>query len=178
MGNVGFYLAKQLVDSGAKVYLSDIHQDHVVRAVENLGVVAVPADKIHTLDVDVFSPCAMGGAINDQTLPALRASVIAGAANNQLASPEHGVALHGRGVLYVPDYAVNAGGIIDICYQHYGSNYSDMRHHVDRTADTLEEIFKRSRRENRPTHEVADELAEERFQGFADPREQPELAMG
>lgn len=73
---------------------------------------------------------------------------------------------------------MNAGGIIDICYQHYGSNYSDMRHHVDRTADTLEEIFKRSRRENRPTHEVADELAEERFQGFADPREQPELAMG
>ena len=72
MGNVGFHLAKQLVDSGAKVYVSDIHQDHVVRAVENLGVVAVPADKIHTLDVDVFSPCAMGGAINDQTLPALR----------------------------------------------------------------------------------------------------------
>ncbi|MEM8661803.1 MAG: Glu/Leu/Phe/Val dehydrogenase dimerization domain-containing protein [Pseudomonadota bacterium] len=178
VGNVGFHLAKHLVECGADVYVSDIHHEHTHRAVEQLGAVAVPADRIHAHKVDVFSPCAMGGAINDQTLTELSASVIAGAANNQLASPAHGVELHNKGVLYVPDYAINAGGIIDICYQHYGSDYSDMREHVESTADTLREIFERSRRENRATSEVANELAEERCLKMGSTRPPAESVMG
>ncbi|MBN7798591.1 Glu/Leu/Phe/Val dehydrogenase dimerization domain-containing protein [Parahaliea mediterranea] len=163
VGNVGYHLARQLVEAGAEVHVADIHAGNVDRAVDDLGVTAVPVDQVHALDVDVFSPCAMGGAINDQTLPGLRAKVVAGAANNQLASAGHGDELHRRGILYVPDYAVNAGGIIDIYYQHCGGNYDDVRQHVESTADTLLEVFRRAREENRSTCRVADELAEERF---------------
>ncbi|MEM6582581.1 MAG: Glu/Leu/Phe/Val dehydrogenase family protein [Pseudomonadota bacterium] len=176
--NLGSRLAQHQVESGSDVYVSDIHYEHTHRAVEQLGAVAVPADRIHAHEVDVFSPCAMGGAINDQTLPELSASVIAGAANNQLASPAHGVELHHKGVRYVPDYANNAGGIIDICYQHYGSDYSDMREHVESTADTLREIFERSRRENPATSEVANELAEERCLKIGSTRPPAESVMG
>jgi leucine dehydrogenase len=163
VGNVGFHLAKHLSEAGATLFVADVFEDNRTRAVEMLGANPVTVDAIYDLDVDVFSPCAMGAVINDETLDRLKAPVIAGAANNQLATPCHGDRLQKRGTLYAPDYALNAGGIIDIAYQRQGGSREDMLAHVARIADTLTEIFERADAEGEPTYRVADQLAEERF---------------
>ena len=163
IGNVGFRLAKHLHEVGAKVWVNDIYDEQVQRAVQELGATAVGADEIFGLDVDVFAPCALGGAINDDTVPQLKASVIAGAANNQLAEERHGEELLRRGILYAPDYVINAGGIIDVSYERDGFDRDKMIRHVDGIYDTLLEVFERSRDEQLPTGVVADHIAEERF---------------
>lgn len=171
LGNVGYRLAKHLRDAGAELYVSDIIQTNVDRAVGELQAVAVTGDKIFCLDVDVFAPCALGAAINHHTINQLKASVVAGAANNQLASAEQGHQLHRRGILYAPDYVANAGGIIDVYYQrkmredNYGiEDYAaDLAAKVEEIGMTLREIFVRSECENTPTFVIADRVAEERF---------------
>jgi leucine dehydrogenase len=171
LGNVGYRLAKHLRDAGAELYVSDIIQANVDRAVSELKAVEVTGDKIFSLDVDVFAPCALGASINDHTINQLKVSVVAGAANNQLASVEQGHQLHRRGILYAPDYVVNAGGIIDVYYQrkmledNYGlEDYAaDLAAKVEGIGRTLREIFVRSDSENVPTFVVADRVAEERF---------------
>ena len=163
IGNVGFRLAKHLHEVGAKLWVNDIYDEQVQRAVQELGATAVGADEIFGLDVDVFAPCALGGAINDDTVPQLKASVIAGAANNQLAEERHGEELLRRGILYAPDYVINAGGIIDVSYERDGFDRDKMIRHVDGIYDTLLEVFERSRDEQLPTGVVADHIAEERF---------------
>lgn len=163
VGNVGYRLAKYLHEAGAKLWVADLYKDQVRRAVENLGATAVEAEAIYALDVDVFAPCAMGAVINDNTLPQLRAKVVAGAANNQLAEVRHGEALLDKGILYAPDYVINAGGIIDVSYERIGYDRDKMLKHVEGIYDTLMEIFKRSKAERLPTNIVADGLAEERF---------------
>ena len=163
VGNVGFHLATHLRDAGAELHVADVFAGNVQRAVDELGAHAVAPDEIYDLDVDVFSPCALGAVVNDETLARLKVPVIAGAANNQLATTAHGEALHQRGVLYAPDYVLNAGGIIDIAYQQQGNSRSDMLAHVERIGSTLSEIFNRADAEDTPTCRVADQLAEERF---------------
>ena len=163
VGNVGFRLAKHLHEAGAKLWVTDIYADQVQRAVDELGATAVSSEEIFSLDVDVFAPCALGAIINDETLPRLHATVVAGAANNQLAEPRHGEALMQHGILYAPDYVINAGGIIDVSYERYGFDNEKMMKHVEGIYDTLMEIFERAKLENRPTGVVADEIAEERF---------------
>jgi leucine dehydrogenase len=163
VGNVGFHLAKHLAEAGARLFVTDVFEDNRDRAVAMLGASPVPTDAIYDLDVDVFSPCAMGAVINDATLERLRAPVIAGAANNQLETPYHGDRLHRRGTLYVPDYALNAGGIVDIAYHRQGKSRTEMLAHVARIARTLTEIFERAGATGEPTYRVADQLAEERF---------------
>lgn len=163
LGNVGYHLARYLADAGAELYVTDIHAAHVARAVAELGATAVEPCIIHAIDVDVFSPCAMGGVINNETVEDIHASIVAGAANNQLATSAHGLRLCERDILYVPDYVLNAGGIIDIAYQHSGGDKEVMRKHIEGIEDTLEEIFSRAAAESRSPHQVADELAEERF---------------
>ncbi len=163
VGNVGYHLARLLHEAGADLYVADIFSDNVVRAHREFGANVVPVDAIHALAVDVFAPCAMGSVINDHTVDAIRAPVIAGAANNQLATPAHGERLHVRGTLYVPDYVLNAGGIIDIAYEQQGGDDAAKRRHIETIADTLAEIFARSESGGRPTCAVADELAQERF---------------
>ncbi len=173
LGNVGYRLAEQLSDAGAELYVTDIIRANVDRAVRELNATPVKGDQIFSLDVDVFAPCALGAAINDQTIPQLRAAIVAGAANNQLATAEHGYQLHQRGILYAPDYVVNAGGIVDVFYQRkmleegYGlDNYAaDLDAKVEGIGATLREIFVRSDRENVPTFVIADQVAEERFAG-------------
>jgi len=167
VGNVGYCLARYLTQAGAKVYVCDIQAGNVQRAELQLGATGIPCNQIHGLDVDVFSPCAMGGTLNDETIAALGASIVAGAANNQLARPEHGLALHERGVLYAPDYVINAGGIIDVCYQHFGGDADTVRAHVDWIPGTLGEIFQRASSGNLPTSLVADRMAQERVRGPA-----------
>jgi leucine dehydrogenase len=173
LGNVGYRLAEYLHKAGAELYVTDIVQANVDRAVKELNAIAVTGDKIFSLDVDVFAPCALGAAINDQSIERLKVSIVAGAANNQLATPIHGQILHDRGVLYAPDYVVNAGGIIDVYYQrkmlsadYSAANYStDLSTKVEGIGATLREIFVRSDAENTPTFVIADRVAEERFTG-------------
>jgi len=166
VGNVGYRLAQHLHAAGAELYVSDIHADQVARAVTELGATAVSADEILSLDVDVLAPCAMGAILNDRSIPALKATVIAGAANNQLESERHDAMLLARGILYAPDYAINAGGIIDIFYERTGYDSAKVRAHIESIGDTLNEIFRRSAQSNTPTGAIANTLAEERFKAL------------
>lgn len=166
VGNVGYRLAGHLRDAGADVSVSDIHQDQVERAVSELGARPARAEEVLFLPVDVVAPCAMGAVLDDSSIPKLQARILAGAANNQLARPHHDQALWQRGILYAPDYAINAGGIIDIHYERIGGAPEQVRRHVEGIGDTLAEIFQRSDRDGRPTGEIADRLAEERFQHY------------
>jgi leucine dehydrogenase len=163
VGNVGGRLARHLAAAGAELYIADVHAPTLDRCAQDTGASIVPLDIIHSIDADVFAPCALGASINDMTLPALRARVVAGAANNQLAEPRHGEALRNAGILYAPDYVINAGGIIDIYYEGPEYDAAIVQAHLERIGATLTEIFERSEVTGQPTGEVADRLAEERF---------------
>jgi leucine dehydrogenase len=163
VGQVGFGLAQQLREAGAELWVTDIVEANVRRAVEQLGATAVGQNDIYGLEVDVFAPCAMGAIINPQTLEALRAPVIAGAANNQLAAAELAEELRRRGCLYAPDYAINAGGIIDVCYERNGGSTAELKAHIEGIGATLAEIFQRAEREGSTTTAVADRMAQERL---------------
>ncbi|MCW8945310.1 MAG: amino acid dehydrogenase [Sedimenticola sp.] len=165
VGNVGHHLAKQLHDAGAKLFVSDINHTAVDQMVSELGATAVANEAIYDQEVDVFAPCALGAIINDQTIPRLRASIVAGAANNQLAEKRHGEALAKKGILYAPDYVINAGGVIDVCYERNSVAQDQIIKQVDAIGETLHEIFTRSEAQHKPTYELADQLAEERFAG-------------
>jgi leucine dehydrogenase len=163
VGNVGHRLAKHLHEAGARLWVTDIHAPAAERCVEELGATAVGMEQIFGLDVDVFAPCALGAILNDQTIPQIRAQVIAGAANNQLARAKHGRELQARGILYAPDYVINAGGIIDIYYEGPGYNWHTVEAHLKKIGATLTQVFERADREKRPTAEIADRMAEEIF---------------
>lgn len=164
VGSVGYRLARMLHEAGAQLWVTDIYEDQVKRAVDEFGATAVAADDIYGLDVDVFAPCALGAIINDATLPQIRARIVAGASNNQLSENRHGAELMERGILYAPDYVINAGGIIDVSYEYGGHFDRDaMVKHVEGIYDTLMEIFQRARDDGLPTNMVADQVAEERF---------------
>jgi leucine dehydrogenase len=163
VGNVGGRLARHLSEAGAKLWVTDLHLPAVERCVRELGAQGVPMDVVQSLDVDVFAPCAMGAVLNDHSIHQLKAGIVAGAANNQLARPKHDHALLERGILYAPDYVINAGGIIDIFYE--GPNYDEatVKAHLQRIGHTLTQIFEHSAREKRPTGEIADRMAEAIF---------------
>jgi len=163
VGNVGFDLARQLKEAGASLWVTDIHAESLTRASKELGAIVVPPEAIFGLDVDVFAPCAMGAVLNDKTIPQLKAGIVAGASNNQLAETRHGVELMKRGILYAPDYVINAGGIIDVYHERIGFDRAALIRHIEGIHDNLMEIFERARKEERPTGEVADAIAEERF---------------
>ncbi len=163
VGNVGFDLARQLKEAGAQLWVTDIHREALVQAGRELGATVVAPDEIFGLDVDVFAPCALGAILNDSTIPQLKAKIVAGAANNQLAEARHGLELMKRGILYAPDYVINAGGIIDVYHERIGFDRSALLKHIEGIHDNLMEVFERARKEERPTGEVADAIAEERF---------------
>jgi leucine dehydrogenase len=164
VGQVGFGLATLLKAAGAQLWVTDIQQANVQRAVEQLGAVAVGQHDIYGLDVEVFAPCALGAIVNLQTLEALRAPIIAGAANNQLADASLAETLRRRGCLYAPDYAINAGGIIDVCYERTGGSAAQLKEHIEGIGPTLAEIFQRAEGEGVPTSVIADRMARERLQ--------------
>jgi len=163
LGNVGARLCRYLADEGARLVVTDINADAVDRAVREFGATPVSPDAIHRVDADVFAPCALGAILNDRTIPELGASIVAGAANNQLAEPRHDRMLKDRAVLYAPDYVVNAGGLIDI---HVGEATGDQNAVLKETAkiyDTTLAVFERAVGTDTPTGAVADAMAEERF---------------
>lgn len=166
LGAVGFDLARRLHEKGAKLHVADINTDAVERAVDAFGATPVDTHEVHAADVDVFAPCALGAVVNDDTIGDLRARIVAGSANNQLAEDRHGAELAARGILYAPDYVINAGGIIEIAHgPDFGGNHDDAEifAHLDRIHDTLIEVFERAESENAATNIVADAMAEERF---------------
>ncbi|MDX1605340.1 MAG: Glu/Leu/Phe/Val dehydrogenase dimerization domain-containing protein [Candidatus Competibacterales bacterium] len=163
VGHVGLRLARLLREAGADLWLSDVDPERLQAAADELGATAVAPEAVFDLDVDVFAPCALGAVIDDRTLPRLRARVIAGAANNQLAEPRHGRLLQERGILYAPDYVINAGGIIDVALERRGFDRAQLLARLDGIHDVLLEIFHRAETEHRPTAEIADWIAEERL---------------
>jgi leucine dehydrogenase len=167
LGHVGYYLARFLLAEGATVYGADVNADNHGRAVRELGVKPADTADILSLDVDVVAPCAMGAVWNRQSIPQLRAGIVCGAANNQLAGPDDGARLQDRGILYCPDFLVNAGGIIDVHHQRSGSGDAIKRAHIERIGESLTEVLRRADECHRPTGEIAEQLAEEYLRGTA-----------
>lgn len=164
LGHVGMYLAEHLHNAGAKLVVADIHAPSVERAVSEFGAHSVDPKTIHTVEADVFAPCALGAGLNDGTIPELGAPIVAGAANNQLAEEgRHGEELKKRGILYAPDYAINAGGVISIALAEPGTGDAKVRDKVIAIGQTLTHIFERAAALDLPTHTVADQIAEERL---------------
>ena len=163
LGAVGYGLAEQLAAAGVRLIVADIDAAAVMRAVDELGATAVAPDEILTVEADILSPNALGGILNGATIPALRVAAIAGGANNQLATPEDGETLRKRGILYAPDYVVNAGGVIKMCEEYYGWSAARVRERVEGIATRLGEIFAESASTAIPTNVVADQMAEQRF---------------
>ena len=163
LGHVGGYLAKYLADAGAKLTVADLDTERLAWAKDELAAEVVEAEAIYDVAADVFAPNAMGAILNDQTIPRLKVGVVAGSANNQLAEDRHGAALADHGILYAPDYVINAGGIINISHEGRAYDRDEAMAHCARIGDTLLEIFHRAGVEQRPTNEVADQMAEERI---------------
>lgn len=160
LGSVGYYLCEHLHKAGATLVVTDINQAALDKAATNFGATIVGLDEIYHQDVDVYAPCALGATINDDTLPRIKASIIAGCANNQLAEPRHDQALVERGILYAPDYVINAGGIINVSFENdYDKSKSTEK--VEEIYNTLLDIFAKAEHQQRPTGIVADEMARE-----------------
>jgi leucine dehydrogenase len=163
-GHVGYFLAGELKRVGAKLIVTDVDSAKVKRVVDDHGATAVAAEEIYVAQADIFAPCALGGILNDRTIPQLKAELVVGAANNQLLEPRHGDLLEQRGILYAPDYAANAGGIINGgCRELMGWDIERTRAKVDAIYDTLLQIFTTAKREGISTYQTADRLAEERW---------------
>jgi len=163
LGHVGMRLAKHLYKQGAILYVSDIHPENIENAVSEFSAIAVSPQNIYDLDVDVFAPCAMGAILDSNNIARLKVKVIAGAANNQLAREEFGQLLADKGILYAPDYVINAGGIIDIYHQSIISSDKGLRDHIEKISDTLLEIYRSAQLQGIATNIVANQIAEERF---------------
>lgn len=163
LGAVGHRLAALLHAEGVQLWVADLDATAVARCVQALGAQAVPVDRIHTVPVDVFAPCALGGVIDADNLLSLGAQAVVGAANNPLADPSLDIALQARGVLYAPDFIVNAGGIIDIHHQRIGYDSAAVRAHLNRIGDTLEAVLARAQAEQRGAGAVAVAMARERI---------------
>ncbi len=165
LGHVGYYLCEHLKNEGAELIVTDINKESIERVVSEIGATAVDKDDIYHQDVDVYAPCALGATINDSTLPKLKCSVIAGAANNQLSEDRHGELLKQKGILYTPDYVINAGGIINVSFEQNGATYNKQAalNKVDEIYGTLSEIFAAADKEQKTTNSVADELARKRI---------------
>lgn len=165
VGHVGYNLAKELHGAGAILVVADIDEDNVARAVRDFGAQQVHVDDIMTQEGDVFAPCALGSVLNDETIPHLNVPIVAGAANNQLARDKNGEDLRARGILYTPDYVINAGGIIQVANEVHGrktTKEGGMKK-VEEIYGTLLEVFREAEEEGLPTSEVADNIAERRI---------------
>ncbi len=166
LGSVSYYLLEHLVADGAEVIGCDIDQTVIDRATQKYGIETVRPESIYDVPCDIFSPSALGSSISADTLPRIKAKVVAGAANNQLATPEQGYELMQRGMTYAPDYAINAGGLMNIYHEQHGQGgYNRKRafEHVAQIGATITQILERASAENLPAHLVADRMAEERI---------------
>lgn len=164
VGGVGYHLCRLLAAEGAKLRVADVRPEAVERVRSELNAVVVPVESVLFEDVDVIAPCALGAILNTQSIPSICARVVAGAANNQLAEEKDGAALQLAGVLYAPDYVINAGGIISVAREYNGgATEAQVTSEIHGIPGRLMEVFERARREGRPTNAVADQMARERI---------------
>lgn len=163
LGHVGIDLVRRLSEAGASLVVTDINQSLVQKVVHQFGAMAVAPDEIFSADVDVFAPCALGGIINDETIPQLKCKIVAGSANNQLAEPYHAGALEKRKILYAPDYIINAGGLISVTYEGPHYDVEAVKNHVSGIYFTLLEIFETAKAFHMTTSDASDRIARERF---------------
>src|SRR6476661_6845083 len=162
-GHVGYYLAKELHEAGAKLVVTDIDADRVKRVVNEFGARAVSSDEIYGVQADLFAPCALGAIINDKTIPQLKVEIVAGAANNQLLEERHGDELEAKNIMYAPDYVANAGGVINVYSELAGWTSARAFRKADEIYDTILKVFAIAKTEKIPTYLAADRLAEQRI---------------
>ncbi len=163
-GNVGYNLAKELHAVGAKLIVADIDAERVTRVVSETGARAVTVDEILNQDADILAPCALGGGLNDDTIPKLRVELVVGAANNQLLEDRHGTMLQERGITYAPDYVVNAGGVINVYSELAGWDRTRSLRKADEIYQTILGVFDIAKADGVTPHVAADRLAERRIQ--------------
>ncbi len=163
LGSVGFYLCEHLHKEGVKLIVTDINQAAIDRAVSQFGATAVGLNDIYSVECDIYAPCALGATINDDTLPQFKCAIIAGCANNQLKEARHGELLRQKGILYAPDYVINAGGIINVSMEIRPEGYDEAQSTKQVLAiyDTLLTVFSRAEQSGQPTNLVADLMAQE-----------------
>ncbi len=165
-GSVGSVYADLVAKAGGRIVVADIKQESAERVAKATGGAVVSPTEIHRTVCDVFAPCALGGSLNDETIPHLRCKAVVGAANNQLLEPRHGEMLLERDILYAPDYVVNAGGLINVFDEYHYSNYDEKRSlaNAEKIRGNLREIFRISREERISTAQAADDFAERRIE--------------
>lgn len=177
IGHVGMVLCDMLHKAGAQLYVSDIHDKALLKAKDLYNATIVEPPLTHTLDVDIFAPCALGGILNDETIPYIKASIVAGSANNQLLEQRHAQDMKDRNILYAPDYVINAGGLIYVVEMRQGMNSDQAYHEAERITDTLEKVFTMAEQEKINTAEAADMLAKQRLQERRQTQQQPQLVV-
>lgn len=163
IGKVGHALVGHLTAAGAEVVISDVNQEHVDRAVAEFGVTAVAPERIHAVACDVFAPCALGGVLNDETIPELACKAVAGAANNQLLRPIHAETLAGRGILYTPDFIINAGGVINVADELNGYDQRRAYLRIEGVFGAVRRVFETARKQALSPALAANRVAEERI---------------
>ena len=164
VGHVGYYLVKYLCNEGAEVVICDIKQENIDNVTNEFNVTVVDPSEIYQVDCDVFAPCALGAIVNDDTINQFKFKVIAGAANNVLKEERHGILLEEKGILYAPDYVINAGGLINVYQELLGYDEEEALNKVQKIYDRLLEIYKIAKEEKIPTALAADKMAEARIQ--------------
>jgi len=162
-GGVGYHLCGMLAAAGARLKVADVLPQALERVCDEFKAAPVPAVRVLEEQADVLAPCALGAILDARSTRKLRVPVVAGAANNQLATPEDGEALRAAGILYAPDYVINAGGIISVAREYYGGTETQVIEDIQGIPARLTEIFERARREGRAPNEVADRMARERL---------------
>ena len=160
VGHVGLHLCRLLHEAGAILTVADVNRDNLKLASSELPVTEVEPTEILYTDVDVIAPCALGNILTSVTIPKLKAKVIAGGANNQLATESDGTRLAERDILYAPDYVINAGGIINVAHEYFGDSSEErVRADVEKIPERLRAIFDEANETGQPTNLIADELA-------------------
>ncbi len=164
IGKVGFHLVEHLYKEGAKIYVSDINDSQLQKAAKEFGAIVIDGNDLFDLNVDIFAPCAMGAVLNTDTINRLKCSIVTGAANNQLEhEDEHGPMLKEKGIVYAPDFLVNAGGLINVYSEHIGYNKAIALGQAENIYDTTLEILKKADKEGIHTQKAAIMLAENRL---------------
>jgi leucine dehydrogenase len=170
-GHVGYYLAEYLFKEGAQLVVTDIDAVKVKAVVDDFRARAVAPDQIYAVQADIFAPCALGGILNDQTIGVLKVNIVAGAANNQLAEDRHGDMLEERGIVYAPDYVINAGGLVNVNAELAGWTMERARNKAGEIYHTLLMVFEIAAEEGMPSYKAADRLAERRIAAIAKVRQ-------
>jgi leucine dehydrogenase len=167
VGHVGYHLCSYLAAEGAKLIVNDIDEAKVRRVVDEFHARPIGNDDIYDVEADIFAPCALGAVINDRTIQRFKFQVIAGAANNQLDEERHGDMLEERGILYAPDYVINAGGLINVYGELSGWSPDRAKRKAGEIYETLTQLFEIAKEQGLPTYEAADRLAERRIEQVA-----------